>query len=237
MERKNHPLSQAKFWYELTEKEQQIIRDSWEHTLSPEECWYYSGDLEYGDSDTILKCRINLCIRGSLSCYKCSIEGDMVVYGDIDSNELDITGNLFVNGDIHTADEDIRVLGDFIVNGDLKGCQDINVDGSFIVHGNVDCYDINVLKKVTIDGNVKCSEFNAGENITIGVNVDCTWDVFTAANLVVKGNIINCDDIDVFGNFEINGNLNCNDVKIQGSFTHSGKIKCHSLEVQCKIPE
>lgn len=234
MEWKNHPLSRVKSWSDLTEEEQQAIRDSWKNTLSPEEFYYVMEDLEYAD---MLKFRGNLCVIGSLSCYSCSIEGSLVVYGDIDSYGLEITGSFIVDGEIYSDDNDIRVLGDFAVNGDLKECGDINIDGSFTVRGNVDCYDINVLKDVTIDGNVKCSEFNVGENATVGGNLDCTWDVFSAANLVVKGNIINCDDIDVFGNFEINGNLNCNDVKIQGSFTHSGKIKCHSLEVQCEIPK
>ena len=66
MEWKNHPLLQVKSWSDLTEEEQQTIRDSWKHTLSPEEFYYFMEDLKYAD---MLKFRGNLCIRGSLSCY------------------------------------------------------------------------------------------------------------------------------------------------------------------------
>ena len=236
MERKNDPLFQVKSWSDLTKEEKQIIRDSWDHTLPPEEFSYFMEKLEYSDSDTVLNFTGNLYIGGYLSCHDCAIKGDLVVCGNINSYNINVEGNFIVGEDICTGDDDIKVTGNFTVNGNLNGCGDINVDGSFIVHGNVDCYDINVCNEVTIDGNVKCAEFNACENATIGGNVDCTWDVFTGTNLAVKGNI-ECDDIDVFGNFEINGDLNCKDVMIQGNFAHGGKVKCDSLEVHCNIPE
>lgn len=75
MECKNYPLLRVKHWSELTEEEQQTIRDSWTHTVSPEDFYYFMEDLKYCNSDIKLKFRGNLCIRGSLSCYSCSIEG------------------------------------------------------------------------------------------------------------------------------------------------------------------
>lgn len=239
MERKNDPLVGVKSWSDLTEEEQQNIRNNWEHKLPPEVFMYFMKDLEPdGDSDNPLEFTGNLYIGGHLSCYDCTIKGDLVVCGNVDSYELNVEGNFTARGCVYTGDSDIKITGDFNAIGGLKGCGDINVGGNFTALDNVDCYDIHASNDVILAGNVKCAEINVEGHVTIFGSVDCTWgiSVSNGGNLSVKGNV-GCDDIIVDGNFEVNGSLHCDDVEVFGTFTHGNTIKCHSLEVHCEVPE
>ena len=165
MKRQNESLKQKKTWSELTKEEQQAILECWHHPTSPELFMYIIGDLSL---TTSLDFQGNLCIIGNVyfkdNSVCTTINGHFFVSGNIISTHFDvgdihISGDFYVGGRINFYGNNINVINNFIVDGDVD-IIDATVLGDFFVSGIIDCCSLRVC------GIIDCYDIeNNGHNI------------------------------------------------------------------------
>lgn len=154
MARQNESLVQKKTWSEMTEEEQQAVRESWKHTL-PEKfdvfcCkkdWeikedihipgnlYVKHNLTSQISSTQVHVDENFIIDGYCTVGAITVGKDFLAGNDVDSlANVIVNGNFYITGFLNVYS--LVVHGNCLVTESIDSLS-IKVDGLFY------CYDVN----------------------------------------------------------------------------------------------